>query len=281
MHPLPRAVSRETGGACGKPVWITFPPVGRCPQTSEEGLPRLSADTLFSVLCCASLVFAVVPGRVRPSFNRSSAKRPPQGCEGLADAAHRHVIHRVGIAVRTPDSATRSLPSAAGLQQSPRSGRLVHSSPRLVGVPVSVAVGARSKAGEVSPSVARLAALSAVIDTGSAKSGCPGASDTPTSANPSRSCLRGRELPATARPGQVPTGHANRAGTGTERAREPSGRGDRAGTGTERAQGPSGHTDRDWPGSESGPGVAMRKSPWDQGHVRAGGVRDGHRGIRF
>lgn len=37
-HPLPRAVSRETGGACGQRVWITFRAVGRCPRTACGGV---------------------------------------------------------------------------------------------------------------------------------------------------------------------------------------------------------------------------------------------------
>ena len=41
-HPLPRAVSRETGGACGQPVWITFRPVGRCPRARRRAARRAS-----------------------------------------------------------------------------------------------------------------------------------------------------------------------------------------------------------------------------------------------
>ncbi|TWG14981.1 hypothetical protein FHU34_11285 [Micromonospora taraxaci] len=100
----------------------------------RRGLLRLFADTPFLVLCCASLVLAAIPGRVRPPLNRSSAERPPQVRGGLAGAVRGHVIHRVGIAVRTPDSPTRSVPAATGLYTVAR-GRLVHGSTRPIGVP--------------------------------------------------------------------------------------------------------------------------------------------------
>lgn len=60
-HPLPRAVSRETGGACGQRVWITFRRVGRCPRTARRA-------------------FATVR-RGHPG----AAVRP--GCAGASDAA--------------------------------------------------------------------------------------------------------------------------------------------------------------------------------------------------
>lgn len=179
-HPLPRAVSRETEGACGKPVWITFLPVGRCPQTADEGCRDCPPAPSFR--CCAarpssSRWFLDAYGHPsidhRPNAHLRSVEVPRTGSAGTLSTGLGQLCTRPTqrrAQGRRPLVQTPSLLAARAQQHAPRrrSGRRFGQKP-------------------VSPSAARLA-NSAMIDTSSPKSGCPATSDTPTSVIPSRSC---------------------------------------------------------------------------------------------